>query len=166
MPFLALLQRSSFSQFRTWVSNRLLYRMPRRQYLAAIFLVFAWFWGVSHAAAQGVGGISLGNIAVPTVTPTPTPTPTPISSIYVTNPTLNSVSVFPTGSNGNATSLFTETYLSTPQGIAYSNGYLYVANQATDSITVYPASASGPSNPRSTISGRDRSRFIGKHLRG
>lgn len=77
----------------------------------------------------------------------------PAPAIFVTNPTLNSLSVFPIGSNGNVPSLFTQTFLSQPHGIAYWKGKLYVANSAPDSITAYPANGERRPNPIITISG-------------
>jgi hypothetical protein len=122
-----------------------------------VLAVFAWLCATpgAPAQAQGVAGLSLQSVALPTAiaTPVPTPAPSPISAIYGANPSANSLSIFPTGSSGNVASLFAQTQLDNPKGIAYSGGYLYVANQATDSITVYPAGANGAVNPVSTISG-------------
>jgi sugar lactone lactonase YvrE len=77
----------------------------------------------------------------------------PAPAVFVTNPTLNSLSVFPAGSNGNVASLFTLTHLSAPHGIAYWAGNLYVVNGNPDSITAYPANAGRRPNPIITISG-------------
>jgi hypothetical protein len=79
----------------------------------------------------------------------------PARAIFVTNPTLNSLSVFPAGSNGNVASLFTLTHLSGPRGIAYWAGNLYVTNQGPDTITVYPANGDGRPNPIFTIGGEN-----------
>ncbi len=76
----------------------------------------------------------------------------PAPAIFVANPTLDSLSVFPVGSNGNVPSRFTRTFLSQPQGIAYWKGNLYVTNNPY-SITVYPVSAGRRPNPIITISG-------------
>ena len=106
-------------------------------------------------AQASIGGISLGNVAItlPTATVTPTPVPQPVASIFTANPSLNTLSIFTVGSSGNAQSLFAQTLLSNPQGIAYFGGNLYVANQATDTITVYPANSNGSVNPIVTITG-------------
>jgi len=56
------------------------------------------------------------------------PTHNPARAIFVANPTANSLSVFPVGSNGNVPSLFTRTFLGQPSGIAYWKGNLYVTN--------------------------------------
>ena len=79
----------------------------------------------------------------------------PAPAIFVTNPTLNSLSVFPVGSNGNVASLFTRTFLSHPHGIAYWAGKLYVVNQGVDTITAYPANSGRRPNPIFTISGEN-----------
>ena len=73
-------------------------------------------------------------------------------AIFVANPTLDSLSVFPVGSNGNVPSLFTRTFLSQPHGIAYHAGNLYVTNTFPYTITVYPVSAGRRPNPIATIS--------------
>jgi len=102
---------------------------------------------------QVEAGISLANFSLSSPTATPTPTPSLTSAIYTANPTLNSLSVFPAGNSGNVPSVFAQTLLSNPYGIAYSAGNLYVTNAAGDSITVYPASAVGSPSPIMTISG-------------
>ena len=76
----------------------------------------------------------------------------PAPAIFVANPTLDSLSVFPVGSNGNVPSLFTRTFLSQPHGIAYHAGNLYVTNTFPYTITVYPVSAGRRPNPIATIS--------------
>src|SRR5258708_2576759 len=81
--------------------------------------------------------------------------PRPARAIFVTNPTLNSLSVFPAGSNGNIASLFTLTHLSGPRGIAFWSGKLYVTNQGPDTITVYPANGDRRPNPIFTIGGEN-----------
>ena len=75
--------------------------------------------------------------------------------MVVTNPTLNSLSVFPAGSNGDVASLFTLTMLSQPHGIAYWARKLYVTNQGPDAITAYPANGGRRPNPIITISGEN-----------
>ena len=77
----------------------------------------------------------------------------PAPSIYTANQALNSLSIFPLGSNGNVPSRFTQTFLSGPRGIAYWKGNLYVADPGPDSIVVYPADSTGRPNPVFTISG-------------
>jgi len=84
---------------------------------------------------------------------TATPAEKPSPAIFVTNPSANSLSVFPLGSKGNAASRFTRTMLSNPSAIAYHAGKLYVANGSDDSITVYPANGGPRPNPIITISG-------------
>jgi sugar lactone lactonase YvrE len=67
----------------------------------------------------------------------------PATAIFVANPTLDSLSVFPLGSNGNVPSLFTRTFLAQPSGIAYWKGNLYVTNIGGTggySVTAYPVS--------------------------
>ena len=83
----------------------------------------------------------------------------PAPAIFVANPTLNSLSVFPAGSSGNVASLFTLTHLSGPHGIAYWAGKLYVTNQGPDSITVYPANGDRRPNPIFIISGENTQLF-------
>jgi len=102
-----------------------------------------------------VTGMSLGNVALAlsAASPTPTPSPQPTPSIFTTNPSLNSLSVFPVGCNSNAASLFSATNLSSPQGVAYFSGRLYVANKQADSINIYLATANGPVSPIATITG-------------
>lgn len=125
----------------------------RGQILIALALFFCLTCGLLVGVDAQVGGISLGNaVFVPIATPTATPV-TPTSSIFVTNPTANSLSIFPLNSNGNVASLFSQTLLANPKGIAYLNAQLYVVNQATDTITLYSASANGSPNPLFTISG-------------
>src|SRR5437016_689528 len=79
--------------------------------LIAVLPIFAWLCGTlglpGEGQAQGINGISLGNIALPTVKATPTPVRNPIPSIFAVNPTRNSLSVFATGSSGNVAWLFT-----------------------------------------------------------
>jgi len=79
----------------------------------------------------------------------------PARAIFVANPTLDSLSVFPAGSDGNVASLFSLTHLSGPHGIAYWSGQLYVTNEGPDSITVYPANGDRRPNPIITISGEN-----------
>ncbi len=73
--------------------------------------------------------------------------------IYVANFASDTLSVFPINANGNAKSLFTETHLNAPQGIAWWGGNLYVANNGNDSVTAYPANATGRPEPIITIKG-------------
>jgi sugar lactone lactonase YvrE len=78
----------------------------------------------------------------------------PAPAIFVANPTLDSLSVFPAGSNGNVPSLFTRTFLSQPSGIAYWKGNLYVTNTGGRdgySITAYPVSGGRRPAPIFTI---------------
>ncbi|HEV2171775.1 MAG TPA: NHL repeat-containing protein, partial [Candidatus Binatus sp.] len=86
------------------------------------------------------GRSSMAAEATPAATPTTTSKPAP--AIFVTNPSADSLSVFPVGSNGNVPSLFTRTFLGQPNGIAYWKGNLYVTNNGGPSdgysITAYP----------------------------
>lgn len=98
------------------------------------------------------GRNSLSEESAPVAASTTTSKSAP--AIFVANPTLNSLSVFPVGSNGNVPSLFTRTFLAQPHGIAYWKGDLYVTNNgSSDSITAYPISGGRRSNPIVTISG-------------
>jgi hypothetical protein len=125
----------------------------RLQIVIVAVAVFASLCGSPGLIGDAHAGITLAQFtfASPTASPTPTPNVNPV--IYATNPTLNSLSVFPPGSNGNVPTLTGQTQLSNPYGIAYFAGNLYVTNPATNSITVYPSSASGSPNPIITISG-------------
>src|SRR5271156_3313984 len=85
------------------------------------------------------------------------PSHKPARAIFVANPTANSLSVFPVGSNGNVPSLFTRTFLGQPSGIAYWKGNLYVTNTGGPggySVTAYPVSGGRRPAPLFTISGR------------
>jgi sugar lactone lactonase YvrE len=98
------------------------------------------------------GGSSRGEESAPAAASTTASKPAP--AIFVTNPTLNSLSVFPLGSNGNAPSLFTRTFLAQPTGIAYWKNNIYVTNiGGTDgySITAYPVSGGRRPAPIFTI---------------
>jgi sugar lactone lactonase YvrE len=78
----------------------------------------------------------------------------PAPAIFVANPTLDSLSVFPLGSNGNMPSLFTRTFLAQPSGIAYWKGNLYVTNTGGTggySVTAYPVSGGRRPAPIFTI---------------
>jgi sugar lactone lactonase YvrE len=101
------------------------------------------------------GRVSQAQGPAPAATSTASHKPAP--AIFVANPTLDSLSVFPVGSNGNVPSLFTRTFLSQPAGIAYWNHNLYVTNDggATDghSIMAYPVSGGRRPAPIFTISG-------------
>ncbi len=101
------------------------------------------------------GRTSKAEESTPAATSTTSHKPAP--AIFVANPTLDSLSVFPIGSNGNVPSLFTRTFLSQPSGIAYWEGNLYVTNSggAEDgySITAYPVSGGRRPAPIFTISG-------------
>jgi sugar lactone lactonase YvrE len=84
------------------------------------------------------------------------PTHKPARAIFVANPTANSLSVFPVGSNGNVPSLFTRTFLGQPSAITYWKGNLYVANvggAGPYTITVYPANGGRRPAPIATING-------------
>ncbi len=96
-------------------------------------------------------GPSPSGVKVAAVAASPMPKSAP--SIYTANPPLNSLSIFSVGSSGNVPSRFTQTFLSSPSGIAYWKGKFYVANSYSDSITVYPADATSRPNPVFTISG-------------
>jgi hypothetical protein len=89
-------------------------------------------------------------------------------NIYVSNADsalggTDSITVYPAGSNGNATPSATisgaSTGLLVPSGIALdSSGNMYVTNPGSqvggaDSITVYPAGSNGNATPSATISG-------------
>jgi hypothetical protein len=85
------------------------------------------------------------------------PTRKPARAIFVANPTANSLSVFPVGSNGNVPSLFTRTFLGQPSGIAYWKGNLYVTNTGGPggySVTAYPVSGGRRPAPLFTIGAR------------
>lgn len=88
----------------------------------------------------------------------PAPTHKSARAIFVANPTANSLSVFPVGSNGNVPSLFTRTFLGAPSGIAYRKGNLYVANigGVNDgySIMAYPVRGGRRPAPIFTIGAR------------
>ena len=85
------------------------------------------------------------------------PSHKPARAIFVANPTANSLSVFPVGSNGNVPSLFTRTFLGQPSGIAYWKGNLYVTNTGGPggySVTAYPVSGGRRPAPLFTIGAR------------
>ena len=75
-------------------------------------------------------------------------------SIFVVNPATNALSVFPSGSSGNAPSLVTNPGLASPSGIARdSAGNIYVANSGGSAISVYAPGATGSPNPIAMIAG-------------
>ena len=91
-----------------------------------------------------------------------------VANIYVANAGLqnggaDSVTLYPSGSNGNAAPLLTlsgsNTGLAVPWGIAVDSSFnIYVANDGSsvgqlDSVTVYPAGSNGNVAPSATISG-------------
>jgi secreted PhoX family phosphatase len=129
----------------------------RPRILLVAIAAFAWLCGSPGFISEVQAGISLANLpvapAAPALTQTQTFPQTVTPAIYASNPMLNSLSVFPIGSNGNVPSLFGKTLLSNPNGIAYSEGNIYVTNAATNSITVYPANSNGNPNPITTIIG-------------
>jgi len=95
----------------------------------------------------------------PTETPTPTPIPTPTrpENLFVTNPSDNTVTIYPAGFSGDVTPIATisgpNTGLSSPGPIALDpNGNLYVEN-AGSVTTVYPPGSSGDVAPMATITG-------------
>jgi hypothetical protein len=111
-----------------------------RQILIAAVAAFAGVGFVSEVQSSRSGMTTL--------------TRKPARVIFVTNPTLDSLSVFPVGSKGNVPSLFTLTLLSNPSAIAYSADKLYVTNGGgTDSITVYPADGGRRPTPIINIKG-------------
>jgi DNA-binding beta-propeller fold protein YncE len=73
--------------------------------------------------------------------------------IYVANFASSTLGVFPINADGNVASLFTETQLNYPRGIAYWSATLYVVNGGNDSITAYPANSTGRPDPIITIKG-------------
>jgi serine/threonine-protein kinase len=74
--------------------------------------------------------------------------------LFVANPGVNTVSVYPVGKFGNVPSLVTDSKLTVPSGIARdSAGRIYVANSGGDTITVFAAGASGTPNPNAMIFG-------------
>lgn len=78
--------------------------------------------------------------------------------IYISNSCNNSITVYASGSAGNATPIATiigsNTNISNPTGLALdSTGNIYVANTGSNAITVYPAGSSGNVAPSATISG-------------
>lgn len=124
----------------------LTFRARFRAVAKCVALGFTLFVAASGYCQQESAGTSRGS-TVPTLAGKPAP------AILVTNPSANSLSVFPAGSNGNVASLFTRTMLSQPYGVAYHAGNLYVANSGGYSVTVYPAGAGRRPNPLITISG-------------
>jgi DNA-binding beta-propeller fold protein YncE len=78
-------------------------------------------------------------------------------NIYVANNDNNSVTVYPSGSNGNVLPSLTisgpNTGLNVPTGVALDiDNNIYVSNES-NSVTVYPAGSNGNVAPSTTISG-------------
>jgi hypothetical protein len=129
------------------------WRRPR-----VLILFVAAFASLAGSPALAVAqapdaATSLGSVKLATVAAIPAPKLIPVPSIYTANQALNSLSIFPVGSNGNVPSLFTQSLLSEPRGVAYWKGNWYIVNSSSDAITVYPANATGRPNPVFTIRG-------------
>lgn len=102
--------------------------------------------------AKAAMGWSISFAASPT--PTPTASPTPGIALYVTNSTVNDVTVYPLGPSGNATPISSGPELAGPNGIARdSSGNIYAANQTDNTITIYASGTAGSASPIGVIGG-------------